>query len=401
MNRVKGPVATCSLVDWMPLSKLPHESAMLSLRALIIALLVALAGCANKERPPEPQPTPVVISQSTWRQIDSDIVAASQDATGEAKDYSRDLMQRWRTLVYQRTEAEFIPWFSGYWTRQWLTMKVTWYQLNAEGEKDQVVDRLALYLQEQYQDRVLDPVAKEIHPHWIMAQTTQLYVRLLREQLQGIPPRYGVPPDQFDNHLQDIPAIELAPGASLYQLVNAEPIDSQPGYVALVDRLHSVPGAAGTWSAEAGISPVARMTSESLVTERTTRGVAGAVSAMVGRAAGLVISLGTTAFTSMLREKERPKMEAQLRNNLHAAFDEEWLDLVHNPETGVMAGVYALSDQIEGSLASTAMQPIRYEPPAQEQPLQEPPPQEVPPPDGQPVQRQQENSDDEDPSRLW
>jgi len=66
-----------------------------------------------------------------------------------------------------------------------------------------------------------------------------------------------------------------------------------------------------------------------------------------------------------------------------------------------MAGVYALSDQIEGSLASTAMQPIRYEPPAQEQPLQEPPPQEVPPPDGQPVQRQQENSDDEDPSRLW
>ncbi|MND97834.1 hypothetical protein D3C80_901650 [compost metagenome] len=401
MNRVKGPLATCPLVDWMPLSKLPNEPAMLNLRALIIALLVAVAGCASKERPPEPPPTPVVISQSTWRQIDSDIVAASKDATGEAKDYSRELMQRWRTLVYQRTEAEFIPWFSSYWTRQWLTMKVTWYQLNAEGAKYPAVDRLALYLQEQYQDRVLEPVAKEIRPDWIMAQTTQLYVRLLREQLQGIPPRYGVPLDQFDNRLQDIPAIELEPGASLYQLVTAEPIDSQPAYAALVTRLHNIPGAAGTWSAQAGITPVARMTSESLVTERTTRGVAGAVSAMVGRAAGLVISLGTAAFTAMLRENERPKMEAQLRNNLHAAFDEEWLDLVHNPKTGVMAGVYALSEQIEGSLASTVMQPARYEPPAQEQPLQEPPPQVVPPPDGQPMQRQQGNSDDEDSYQLW
>ncbi|MNJ04622.1 hypothetical protein D3C73_1654690 [compost metagenome] len=66
-----------------------------------------------------------------------------------------------------------------------------------------------------------------------------------------------------------------------------------------------------------------------------------------------------------------------------------------------MAGVYALSEQIEGSLASTVMQPARYEPPAQEQPLQEPPPQVVPPPDGQPMQRQQGNSDDEDSYQLW
>ncbi|HEY6610244.1 MAG TPA: hypothetical protein VIZ86_03790, partial [Pseudomonas sp.] len=280
MNRVKGPVATYSLVDGIPLSNLLDEPAILILRALIVALLLALAGCAAKERPPEPPP-PVVIPQSTWRQIDSDIVATSQEATGEAKEYAKGLMQRWRTLVYQRTDAEFIPWFSSYWTRQWLTMKVTWYQLSAEDEKDPVVDRLAIYLQEQYQDRVLEPVARQISPDWIMAQTTQLYVRLLREQLQAMPPRYGVPLDQFDRHIQDIPAIALAPppthDASLYQLVNAEPIDSQPAYVALVARLHSIPGAAGTWTPDAGITSVARETSESLVSERTTRGVAGAV----------------------------------------------------------------------------------------------------------------------------
>ena len=400
MNCMKGSVETYPLADGLPLPDLFQRPAMSNLRALIVTLLLALAGCATPERPSEQPPPPVVISQSTWRQIDSDIVDASQDATGEAKDYAQELMQRWRSLVYQRTEAEFIPWFSSYWTRQWLTMKVTWYQLNAEGEKDPVVDRLALYLQEQYQERVLVPVAKQIHPDWIMTQTTQLYVRHLREQLQGIPPRYGVPLDQFDRRLQEIPAIALAPppthNASLYQLYHAEPIDGQPAYVALVTRLHNIPGAAGTWAADAGITSVAKVTSQSLVTERTTRGVAGAVSAMVGRAAGLVISLGTAGFTAMLRENERPRMEAQLRKNLSTAFDEKWQDLIRNPDTGVMAGVYQISGIIEGSLAKPVMLPARYEPPAQE-----PTPQDVPPQDGQPMQLQQENSGDEDSSRLW
>lgn len=396
MNRVKGSGATYSLVDGIPLSNLLAEPEKLILRALIVAVLVALAGCATPSPPPEPPPPPI-ISESTWRHIDSDIFAASQDATGQAKDYAHDLMQRWRNLVYQRTDAEFIPWFSGYWTRKWLTMKVTWYQLSAEGEKDAVVDRLAVYLQEQYQERVLEPVATQISPDWIMAQSTQLYVRLLREQLQGIPPRYDVPADQFDRHIQDIPAIALAPppshGASLYQLVNAEPFDSQPAYVELIVRINNTPRPAGTWSADAGISSVARVTSESLVSERNTSGVA-AIGSLIGRAAGMVISLGAAGFTAMLNQNQRPKMELQLRENLHAAFDEEWQDLMHNPKTGVLAGVNHLSGQIEGSLADSVAQPIQYEPPAPQVEVDRLP-------DEQPDQFQRGNSDDEDSYRLW
>ncbi len=391
MNSLKGPLAIDSqAVDW-PLASLFHGPAMSLLRALIVALLVALVGCASRERPPAPPP-PVVVAESTWRQIDSDIVVASQEATGEASGYARELMQRWRGLVYQRSEAEFIPWFSSYWTRQWLTMKVTWYQLNAGGEKEAVVDRLALYLQEQYQERVLDPVARQVSPDWIMAQTTQLYVRHLREQLQGIAPRYAVPVDQFATHLQGIPAIALAPpaslDASLYQLVSAEPIDSQPAYVALVERLQQARGGPGDWSADAGISSLARQTSKSLVAERS-RGVAGTVSSMVGRVAGTVISLGIAGFSALVRENERPKMEAQLRNNLNAAFDEEWLDLLHNPASGVLAGVNHIAGQIEGGLADSVLQPVDVEPvlPTVVMPGEQP--------------RQDEKNDDETLYRLW
>ncbi|MFB8830144.1 hypothetical protein ACE0DR_14425 [Azotobacter sp. CWF10] len=52
----------------------------------------------------------------------------------------------------------------------------------------------------------------------------------------------------------------------------------------------------------------------------------------------MAISLGAAGFNSITHESERPKMEAQLRKSLNEAFDEEWLDLMRNPDTGVLAG---------------------------------------------------------------
>ncbi|MGH8435046.1 MAG: hypothetical protein ACRERX_11295 [Pseudomonas sp.] len=334
---------------------------MLILRSLIVALMVAVAGCATSERAP-----PVLISESTWRQVDRDIVTASQAATGEAKNYARDSMESWRGLVYQRTDADFIPWFFSYWTQQWLSIKVGWYKLSAGGEKDPTVNRLAIYLQEQYYDRVLEPDAKEIDPDVIMEQTTIFYVQLLGEQLQVIPPRYGVPLDQFDRRLKDIPAIAMAPpaahSASLYEVLHADPIAKLPAYVALADRIRSASGGAGAGLSGSGLSSVAQRTSEKLADELVTSGAASIVSAVLPRVAGMVISLGVAGFTAIARESERPEVEVQLRENLSADFDEEWLDLMHNPDTGVLAGVYHLSGQIEGSLVNTVTLPVKFEP---------------------------------------
>ncbi len=338
---------------------------MLILRSLIVALMVAGAGCATSDRAPDLTP-PIVVSESTWRQVDRDIFTASQAATGKAKNYARGSMVSWRGLVYRRTDADFIPWFTGYWTQQWLAIKVGWYKLSAGGEKDPTVNRLAIYLQEQYYDRVLEPDTKEIDPNVIMEQATKFYVQFLGEQLQGIPPRYGVPLDQFDRRLEDIPAIALAPpathSASLYQILHADPLDRLPAYVALVDRIRSASGGAGAGLSGSGISSVAQRTSEKLADELVTSGAASAVAAVLPRVAGMMISLGVEGFTAIARESERPEVEAQLRQNLSADFDEEWLDLMHNPDTGVLAGVYHLSGQIEGSLANSVMQPVEFAP---------------------------------------
>ena len=213
-------------------------------RSLMVVLLVALAGCATPDRAPD-LPPPVEIPESTWWRVDNDIAAASLAAAEPAGDHARSRMESWRGRVRALTESDFIPWFTGYWTQQWLAIKVAWYKLGAEEGSDPAVDRLAAYLQEQYDERVLEPVAREIDPDAVRGEATMLYIRILGEQLPVIQRRHGVPQAAFDRRLQDIPAIAPAPGASLYQIVHTDPVDKLPAYAALLSRFAKGAGGAG------------------------------------------------------------------------------------------------------------------------------------------------------------
>lgn len=342
------------------------------LRSLVVALMMALAGCATPERPPDLAP-PVQISESTWQQVDSDIGDASLAATESAWDYARVAMDNWMSLVHKRTEADFIPWFGGYWTQQWLAIKVAWYKLGAKEGTDPTVKRLAAYLQEQYHDRVLEPVAREIDPDGVREQATKYYVQFLGKQLQEIPRRYGVPSDQFDRRIKDIPAIALAShpahSASLYQIVHADPLARLPAYEALIAQIRKNAGGAGAGPSDARISPVAQQASEKLAARLIASGGASAAAAVVGGIPGVMISLGAAGLGAIEHENERPKMEALLRENLTPVLDDMWLDLMEDPATGVMAGVNHISRQIEGSLATTLTQPVTFEPVPQGIPL--------------------------------
>ena len=364
MSRVQ-----CSIPERVSLSRRsPAQSlcaiAIPYLRSLLIAWLLLLAGCATPDRARDPTP-PVEIPESTWWRVDNDIAAASLAATGPARNYARREMEGWRRRVQARTESDFIPWFTDYWTQQWLAIKVAWYKLGAEEGTDPAVDRLASYLQDQYGERVLTPVAREIDPDVVRSESTMLYIQILRERLQGIPWRHGVPEEQFARRLEDIPAIALSPppthGASLDQIVRADPIDRLPAFVALNARFRKAPGG-GVLPSEARISPVARRASESLVARFGVSVGAGAAAAVVGGVAGMAISLGAAGFGAIAHEKERPAMEAQLRESLNATLGDMWQSLMEDPAGGVMAGVHHICGQIEGALARASAQPIELDP---------------------------------------
>jgi hypothetical protein len=339
--------------------------------------MLAVTGCATPTPLRAPDLTPPVqmqIPESSWWQVESDIGAASLAVAGLAKNYAGGSLEGWRDRVSQRTEADFIPWFTDYWTQQWLAIKLAWYNLSAGEETDLAVKRLAKYLQEQYYDRVLVPVAKEIDPDVVRGQTTQLYVQFLGEQLQGIQQRYGIPQAQFDRRLKEIPAIALpspsAHSASLYQIVHADPLARLPAYAALAAQIRKDgSGGAGSGPMDSRISPVVNRVGEKLADKVVRSGGASAAAAAVGGIGGMMISLGAAGFGAFAHENERPAMEAQLRENLNGAVDDMWLSLMEDRATGVMAGVYSLSGRIEESLLKTVTHPIKLEPAPREVPL--------------------------------
>ncbi|MBS1190504.1 MAG: hypothetical protein H6R10_2296 [Rhodocyclaceae bacterium] len=355
------------------------RTAILLLRLLTVSLLVALAGCAAPSRPPEVIP-PVQISESTWRQIDSDISSASLAARVAAENYSRGQMENWRRLVSLRTEKYFIPWFTGYWTQQWLTIKLSWYKLRSENGADSAVKRLAAYLLEQYRNRVLAPVAKEIDPDAVREQAARLYIQVLSRQLQEIPRRYGIPSAQFEGRIKNIPAIALprppAHSASLYQIVHAaDKVDGLPAYAALMARIREAASGAGSERSETSMSPVAQRASEKLLESLAISGGAGVASTIIGGVAGGVLSLGAAGFGAAAREKERPRTEAQLRECLDTIFKDIWHSLMEDRGIGVMGGVSHMSQQIEGSFTKTLINRIEFPKMPQERPL----PDEQPP----------------------
>lgn len=328
-------------------------------RVLTLLLLVLLASCSSATKPVA---TPAVqISPTTWHQVDQDILLASKNATTPARHYATQTMDSWMDSVYQRTESEFIPWFTGYWTQQWLTAKVSWYKLSSKNGEPSAAQRLDGYLQEQYHERVLDPVAKEIDPEAVTNQATAYYIQLLGQQLPPIAQRYNIPADQFDAHLNSIPAITLAPpssgNATLYQLIHAEPLAKMPAYTALIDQIHKQATGPEAGRPDAGISSVAIHSSEKLEASLAPRGAASAVAAAVGRVAGLMISVGTLGIGALTHQSQRAEMEEQMRSSLYSALNDKKRSLIDNPDFGVLAGVYYVAGQIEGSLGDAPLLP--------------------------------------------
>ncbi|PYY69176.1 hypothetical protein CRX42_17915 [Pseudomonas jessenii] len=333
----------------------------MNLRSLIIAVLVVLAGCATPARAPVVV-APVIVSASTWQQIDREIVAASQSATEQTRIYARGAMDYWRTRVYELTEQNFIPWFSSYWTQEWLSMKVSWYTISAKGEQDASAKHLAAYLLEAYQEKVLAPVAVEIDPDAILGLAAAFYVDILKEELQKISTRHGVPMAQINGRIQKIPAIALGPpparDASLYQIVHSESLNSLPAYAALIDKIHKAGGDKGVGSTDTAMAPVAKRASQRMEAEMAPRGAASAVAAAAGKLAGGLITVGVAAIRAIIQANDRPDSEALIRSSLGNTFDKAWMKLVQNPTTGVMASTLYMAGQIEGSLGGGAQPPV-------------------------------------------
>jgi len=331
--------------------------------SLLVAFAVVLGGCSQRHPRIVVPPTPLYdVQPGVWRFIDEQTIAASVYAKHEAEAYARLAMDEWRGRVRRRTEEVFIPWYSSYWTQQWIATKVAWYKLQyAEGEATPE-QRLVSYLQEQFYTQVLKPVSGFVDPHAVMEETTESYLRELKDRLDPLPFEHRIPVDAFDQHLDTIPAIIVLAvppqDASLYEVLQANDLSALPAYETLLAQMAAVNGASGPVPSPDRLHAVARRAVAKLVGTMALRGSATAASTLIGGFWGLLISSGSAAWSVLEHERDKPEMEAQLQENLGAALEVMWQDLVEDRDGGVAAVVHHMSEQIESALLHPLQTPL-------------------------------------------
>jgi len=80
---------------------------------------------ASSDAHPLTQEVPV--AAAIWDLLGAEIPTLAATAAHAASDYARAALERWLERVQARTESDFIPWATNYWTHQWLALKLAWY----------------------------------------------------------------------------------------------------------------------------------------------------------------------------------------------------------------------------------------------------------------------------------
>ena len=281
--------------------------------------------------------------------LGSEIRIRSRDAERAALGYASVALERWFERVRASTEAEFIPWATGYWTHQWLALKLAWYRSDDSIDEPARMARLANYLYEEYRSKVLEPVAHEIDPTQIMDQASEVYASTLATNIEELRQRYQVPRRTFDAWLSGFPAISAPPGASLRDLIEAQTVTELAAYQALTAPIRNADSNTGLAGGPPALRAVAERTAERLATTLTVRGGAAAAS-VLGGVPGALLGIGVSAWDAAAYEQERPALAAALSSELDAALRTAQWHLLSDRRQGVLAPIAHITEQLAASL---------------------------------------------------
>ncbi|MEA3274442.1 MAG: hypothetical protein U9Q81_03945 [Pseudomonadota bacterium] len=326
------------------------------------AILATLGGCSSSPPKETVEAAPTYkVSPATWRMVDEHIWAASEAAGAVAEAFAKEAMHDWMRRVRERSEENFIPWYTSYSTQQWLALKVGWYKLNESEGTASPAEQLSEYLQEQYYAQVLEPAGTETtDPTMLMDQAASMYVQVLGTELRDFSASYNVPAEAFKRRLDRIPAISLSEApegkASLYRAISAHDLTRLPAYKALVRQIQTAQNGSRSALSKDSLHEVAGAAADKLVGKLAVRGGTSAAALAAGGLPGILIAVGVSGWQAIEHEKDKPAMEAQLRANLSSALDEMRRKLMEDPHRGVMGAVTHMKLQIENGLLSAQIE---------------------------------------------
>lgn len=318
------------------------------LTPLIGNLLIHRATSADQGQAP---PEIIVPPQIDWDSVDQAVADAVRSAHSQASSYALAELDSWEDNDLKPRLDNFLDWYFGYFNQKWMEAKMPFVWLRAAGwhaiksdsprGSDVVEEQLTQEFQREFAKRVLLPKTAQLKLELVTQSTVELYADEFSEQLILSREKYKIPQAQWNRYLNDI-AVTVADTEGNISNLSMKAVVGGGGYLLakplIAKSVGKIGSKIGAKVAETALTKTAAKTGAAIAAEFGT--------SLIDPLAGVGILLWDVLDYRHTVSQDRPVLKENLLNYL----DSMKQSLLQNPETGIMASVHQLEEDIYNSL---------------------------------------------------
>ena len=334
---------------------------------LVVAILAAallagryLSDAGDRWAWLDPDRTFTVEAPVDWAGVDAEIRKVFREAREKARTRARERLDTWHAELMDRVDREFLPWYFGFWRQQWRDLKAVGYLAADWAGAGDARTAMMDDFRDAFALRVMPPGETQMRMESIARDVLEVYLGHARGHLGRIPREYGVPRDDWQQHLAHIGL----------QLTRARTQDEQvpttlkglvtfgaAGTTALVLRggavLRRVGGTALRWAPRAGAAGEAALVGGALRGRLARTGGRQALRTsgrLGGRVLGAAALVGFLAWDIADHYRTRAELQPRLRARLDAYLATMKERMLAADRAGVMAPVRQVESAVRTHL---------------------------------------------------
>jgi hypothetical protein len=296
-----------------------------------------------------------------WSGVDGAIRRVFGEARDRAEATARARLDAWHAELMGRVAGDFLPWYFGFWNQEWRDLKAAGY-LAADwaGLGDAEAAMMADF-RDAFATRVMPPAETQLRMEAIARASLTAYLSHAREHLPEIPAEYGVPRDDWQQHLAHI-GLQLQQASTqdeqvpttLKGLVTFGAAGTTTALLRGGSALRRVGATAGRWTprAAAGAGEAALITGglRTQVARTGGRQAAKTSTRVGGRVLGLAALAAFLAWDAYDYARTEADLRPRLRRRLNAYLEAMRERMLNDTGRGVLAPVREVEARVHDQL---------------------------------------------------
>lgn len=306
---------------------------------------------AMQTRNAGPAETVVVEPGIPWYEIDQEMAEAMRASYTEAEAYADRQLDVWISELANRIDDDFLDWYFSYWQQQWMGLKSIGYWVAESnivekwfGEQPGVTARITYEIQEEFAKRVLRPEIAHMRIGRIARGTVEVYMAALRKRIEAVRARYTVPHNEWNEHLANIAVLSSRAEGNRQVALSLKAVAGGGAFTAAKTSKLLAP-----MIKKIGTKIYLKTGSKAVVKAAGKTG-AKIAAKMGGKFLGPIVGIGVIVWDVWDHHRTKKIERPLLRRNLSAYLDELKFMLMKESETGLMAILGTMENDMLSSL---------------------------------------------------